>query len=126
MVDGTKQFYANLCPLQDKYLGKRAKHWGITGSVQPLSQETCQQIIDKLAQAETSVNGVRLQHKAVAAATSSETKKTAENPTPWTALQRRRQVERLLEASQGAARGPLHCGEYCKYARRHRRAMKPR
>ena len=54
MMDGTKQFYANLCPLQDKYLGKRAKHWGITGSEEPLSQETFQMIVEKLAQPERS------------------------------------------------------------------------
>ena len=88
-IYGKKQFYAILDPIQEKYLGGRAKHWGITESEEPLSQETFQKIVDRLARPGRSEGGLRLQNKAITQAppTSSEPEKTeVENHTPWTML----------------------------------------
>ena len=81
-INGNQQFHTILSPTQMKYLRRRAVRWGvIINEGEPLSQETIQKIFDKLAQPEQAKGGIRLQRKVVAAATSSETKKTPENPT---------------------------------------------
>ena len=80
-INGNQQFYTILSPMQMEYLRRRAVSWGIINAGEPLSQETIQKIFDKLAQPEQRKGGIRLQRKVVAAATSSETKKTPENLT---------------------------------------------
>ena len=76
----TNQFYAKLNLIQEKNLGKRAKHWGITGSEEQRSQETFQMIVERLAQPERSSRGIRLQRKVVATTTSVKPRKRRRIP----------------------------------------------
>ena len=79
-IDGTNQFYANLDQEQEKNLGKRAKHWDITKSEEPLSQKTFQKIVDMVARPGRSAGGLRFRYKEVATTTSSETRKRRRIP----------------------------------------------